>query len=315
MERMKNLRYQVILSMLMGIIVAYLFFFLVDSRSSQYTIISPLAEAKDIDHSITDRHPTIRIVPIKPLLRTTLNNIISKEKGTYSVVIRNLVTNEVVKINERTKMEPGSLYKLWVMATVMEKLEKGELTEDQLLSDSVVNINSAFKIDPESAELTEGIVSFTVNTALEQMITISHNYAALILAKKIRLASVDAFLSRYNFQDSLIGQPPQTTAEDISLFFDKLYKKELVTTERSIQMLDLLKRQKLNNKLPKYLPSGTIIAHKTGEIGTFSHDAGIVYSKNGPYSIVIFSDSGIPKEAEETIARLSQATYTYFEEK
>jgi beta-lactamase class A len=66
-------------------------------------------------------------------------------------------------------------------------------------------------------------------------------------------------------------------------------------------------------QLPKYLPKETVIAHKTGEIGTFSHDAGIVYTKHGPYIIVIFSDSDIPKEAEETIARLSQATYAFFE--
>ena len=46
-------------------------------------------------------------------------------------------------------------------------------------------------------------------------------------------------------------------------------------------MLELLKAQTLNDKLPKYLPDQVIMAHKAGELDDVSHDAGIVYSPAG----------------------------------
>ena len=73
-----------------------------------------------------------------------------------------------------------------------------------------------------------------------------------------------------------------------------------------------LKIKMLYNKLPKYLPQGTIVAHKTGEIGYSSHDGGIVFSPKADYIIVVFSKSDIPAAAEERIAQISKNVYEYF---
>ncbi len=83
-------------------------------------------------------------------------------------------------------------------------------------------------------------------------------------------------------------------------------------TDSTARMLDLLKKQKLNNKIPKNLPPELVIAHKTGELGWFSHDAGIIYSEKGDYIIVVMSESSIPKAAEDRIADLSKNIYNYF---
>ncbi len=77
-------------------------------------------------------------------------------------------------------------------------------------------------------------------------------------------------------------------------------------------MLDLLKSQKLNNKLPKYLPQEIDVAHKTGEIDSLTHDAGIVYAPTSDYIIVILSDSNDPNSAEERIAEVSKNVYNYY---
>ena len=96
------------------------------------------------------------------------------------------------------------------------------------------------------------------------------------------------------------------------MFFEKLYRGELADKETSAKLLDLLNRQKLNNKLPRHLPSGTVIAHKTGELGRVSHDAGIVYTDKGEYIIVVLTESSAPLGAEERIADISKNVYTYF---
>ena len=78
-------------------------------------------------------------------------------------------------------------------------------------------------------------------------------------------------------------------------------------------MLQLLKIQKLNNKIPRYLPKDTVVAHKTGELDPFTHDAGIVYTPNGNYIIVVLSKSDDPDLAENRIADISKNVFNYFQ--
>jgi len=77
-------------------------------------------------------------------------------------------------------------------------------------------------------------------------------------------------------------------------------------------MISILKDQTLNQKLPKYLPAGTGIAHKSGELDEYSHDTGIVYAPWGEYIIVALSKSADPQIASETIAQISKDVYDYF---
>lgn len=257
----------------------------------------------------------------KPLPKVySLEGIVQKSlagtQGTYGIAIRNFKTGESYYLNEGRIFEAGSLYKLWVMATVYQQIQEGKLTEDQVLSKDIATLNKKFNIDPDSAELTEGTVTLTVGNALNQMITISHNYAALLLAEKIRLSSVAAFLKENSFTQSQVGtygDAPTTTPSNIALFFEKLYKGELANQQYTQAMLDLLKKQQLNNGLPKYLPDQqSQVANKTGDIGWFKHDAGIIFTNSGDYIIVVMSESDSPAGALERIALLSKAVFDYF---
>lgn len=236
-------------------------------------------------------------------------------KGNYSVSIKNLKTLQSYNQNENDQFEAGSLYKLWVMATVYEQIKNGKLKEDELLGQDIAVLNKKFGIDPETAELKDGYIDMTVSEALQQMISISHNYAALLLSDKVKNTRINDFLKSNGFTRSYVtdsDEPPKTTASEIALFFEKLYKFEIVDQEYSNKMLELLKRQKLNDKLPKNLPEGTVVAHKTGEIGWFSHDGGIIFSPGGDYVVVIMSESDNPAGAEDRIAQISRNVYDYF---
>ena len=144
------------------------------------------------------------------------------------------------------------------------------------------------------------------------MIVISHNYAALLLTERVKNSQLEEYLQNNGFKNSQIGDPPKTTPADIALFLEKLYKGELVNLEYSQKMIDLLKKQQLNNGIPKYLPDHSRVANKTGDIGWFKHDAGIVYTDKGDYIIVIMSKSDSPAGAQERIALASKAVYDYF---
>lgn len=234
-------------------------------------------------------------------------------RGTYSVVIKNLKSNEEYSLDSERVYRIGSLYKLWVMATAFEQIQNGILNEYETLTGDIRVLNEKFNISPDSRELAEGTISFTVSSALTQMITISHNYASLLLSEKVGLSNVKLFLEKFGFTESKIGDSaPISSPINIALFLEKLYKGELAGPENTSKMIELLKMQKLNDKLSKYLPAGTVIAHKTGELDFLTHDAGIVYTKNGDYIIVVFSESDYPPGAKERIAQISKAVYDYF---
>ncbi len=234
-------------------------------------------------------------------------------KGTYSVAIKDLKTGRSYYLNEKEEFEAASLYKVWVLAEVENQIQKGKIREDEILKQEVTVLNEKFNISSESAELTEGEVSLSVKSAMQQMIVISHNYAGLLLAEKVRLSNISSFIKENGFVQTSLGKPPKTTAHDVALYFEKLYKGELVNKVRSEEMLALFKKQQLNDKLPKYLPIETVVAHKTGELGYYSHDGGIVFGTKSDYIIVILSKSNYPPGAVERIAAISKAVYDYFE--
>lgn len=293
-RRKKNRKaFWLLLLIFIGAINLYIYI-----SQSRIELVSPLSKIK-----------------VSSSLRSVVNDSLNGAKGTYGVVIKNLKTDETYYINEHKIFETGSLYKLWVMASVYEQIQDGKLTEDEVISDDVAVINREFNISPDWAELSEGTVTFSVRDALSQMITISHNYAALLLTKKIKLSAVAVFLKEKGFIESSVGtsgDSPMSTASDIALFYERLYKGELADQQYTNKMIDLLKGQQLNGGLPKYLTDKPMVAHKTGEINWLKHDAGIIYTDKGDYIIVVLSESNSPVGAQERIALLSKAVYDYF---
>jgi beta-lactamase class A len=245
-------------------------------------------------------------------LENVIKPVIQDEQGTYAVGIKNFKTGEDYFLNENKSFEPASLYKLWVMAAVFKKIGDGNLTLDKKLSADVKNINTMFKIDEENAELKEGVVSNTVEGALNKMITISDNYSAMLLGANVRFSNVNSLLAANGLTNSKLGNPPKTNVTDIVSYYEKLYNKQLVSVEASDQMLTILKQQTLNDRIPKYLPEDTVVAHKTGELNGVKHDAGIVFSQKGDYIIVLMSETGNLTHAAEIEANISKKVWEYF---
>lgn len=247
-------------------------------------------------------------------LRDTVDTSLTGTTGTYAVYIKNLKTGEQYSLHENREFLSASLYKLWTMGAVYTQIEEGKIAKDDVLSANIEDLNKQFGIASEEAELTDGSIKKTVDDAVEQMIVISHNYSALLLTSKIKLSSVRDFLSTYGFSHSTVGNDlPQTTAADIGKFYELLYNKKIVNEMYSDEMMARLKRQQLNDRIPELLPEGSVVAHKTGELYGFKHDAGIVFAPKGDYIFVVLSESDNPAAAAERIAQLSKAVYDYFE--
>ncbi|HEX7042120.1 MAG TPA: serine hydrolase [Patescibacteria group bacterium] len=293
-----------------------LFFIFVIALS--YFILSSRPKITDVTSPLGNSVPTNTPTPLpknSPGLTSAVENALSGSHGSYGIVIKNLSTGESYYQNEKKIFESGSLYKLWVMAVVFEKIHDGNLNESDILQKDASDLYKEFDVEPDGTEQSDGTISMNVDDALYQMITISSNNAALLLTDNISIPAISNFLKLYNFSSSKVGtgdSPPITDALDISELFEKLYKGQLADSIYTEKMITLLKGQRLNDKIPKYLPDDVIVAHKTGELDTFTHDAGIIYSGAGDYIIVVLSESDDPNQAKERIALISQNVYDYF---
>ena len=223
-------------------------------------------QGNKLEENITNY--VISTIPIEESKKESkLNKIFSDNFGKdtdYSVVIKNFKTGEEFEFNEKKEYNSASLYKLWVFAVVMQKIKNGEIDPDEVMSgdknkfDETLGIAAPIPTGDNPTEEVENIepviISMKVSDAVEKMITESDNYAALLLTQKVGYRNVDAFLEKYGFNNSNFGSPPKTTASDIASFYESLYSGEIIDKSNSKEMIEVLKRQTLNDRIPKYLP-------------------------------------------------------------
>jgi len=117
-----------------------------------------------------------------------------------------------------------------------------------------------------------------------------------------------------DFKARRVGAENFTTAGDMAHLLEALYCGRFINPDVSKKCLDLLASQKVNDRIPKRLPGGTLVAHKTGLETGICHDVGIVYTKNGNFLIVALTKhndkaAGVSKVF---IANLSFIIYSYF---
>jgi len=110
----------------------------------------------------------------------------------------------------------------------------------------------------------------------------------------------------------------RATANGLSQLFSIMYENRGLCPESAKKMLQILSDQKFNQGLPIGIPpeqrKRTRFAHKTGEISTISHDAGLVFLPGRePYSLAILTERPPGKSNSwKVIQRLSRLVYRNF---
>ncbi|HVG21460.1 MAG TPA: serine hydrolase [Blastocatellia bacterium] len=106
------------------------------------------------------------------------------------------------------------------------------------------------------------------------------------------------------------------TANGLLRLFRLIQEERGLPPHAAQKMLGILNQQEFNSGIPAGLPSGVRetarVAHKTGEISTVAHDAGIVsLPRRKPYAVAILTEWGKdnPNGRHETIASISRAVY------
>ena len=155
------------------------------------------------------------------------------------------------------------------------------------------------------------------------MITTSSNLATNLLLDLVGVETVQGVLDYYHIdgidfrrgvEDErafAAGISNRVTANGLMSLLRAIEEEQVFSPELSREMLDILHQQEFRNGIPGRLPREVRVAHKTGDISTIAHDAGIVYPKGRkPYIIAILTEwDPDTSKRTATIATVSQEIY------
>ncbi len=251
----------------------------------------------------------------------TIKSTLESKPGRYAVFVKDLKGEQDFAVSADQSFDSASIYKLAVMYKAYDSIEKGELKKDDILSAGKTTLNRIISgnSDKENLQLEDdqnlGNISLSVENALDNMITVSDNYSALLLAQRLGWQNIDSFIKSQNIQNfNLIGaNSPNATAHAVGNLLERIYRETAVNQQYSQEMKNLLLAQEVNDRIPKYLPKDVKVAHKTGELENIRHDAGIVFGNNSDYIFVFLSETPKPEEATENIALLSKNIFEVLE--
>jgi beta-lactamase class A len=231
----------------------------------------------------------------------------------------------------------ASTIKVPVLLGVFAAIEEGGLTEFSRIHIrnrfySIVD-HSPFRIDigrDSTPEVHESIgKTMQVRELARHMIVTSSNLATNLLIDIVGIDRIQNTIAELGLADGIDFKRGvednkaweedinnRVTAEGLLHALRMIAEENAISPAASQHMLDILHGQEFKRGIPAGLPGEARVAHKTGEISTVAHDAGIVYLPDrAPYVLVILTEwKPTSTGRQDTIARISRAVYQHVTE-
>ena len=266
-------------------------------------------------------------------LKRHITEVLSKQPGVFAVAFKDLTTGEEIVINEHELFHAASTMKTPVMVEVYKQVSEGKfsLKDSILIKNEFVSIfdGSTFSISPSVDSDTllykEIGKKRTVYSLMYDMIIVSSNLATNLIIELVDAKNVTNTLRSIGAKDIQVlrgvedtkafeaGMNNQVTAYDLMLLFEKIDKEELISSEASMAMMDILLNQQFNDIIPANLPKEVKVAHKTGSITGVQHDSGIVFLPNGRKYVLILLSKDLENESAgvSAMATVSKMIYDH----
>ncbi len=241
-------------------------------------------------------------------------------RGVISYYIEDLQTGRTLVWNENQQLPAASVIKLPIAVSVFEQELAGKI---QL--DAEVVLKATDKADGSGVlKRTRSGTKLTVANLLELMLQRSDNTATNILTDLLGLEEINGSCHRQGLTATCMPRyimdltardnkiENYTSATDMGRLLKALYAKQILDPPASEQLLEILKGQHVRDRLPRYLPAGVVVAHKTGLMKDACHDVGILYGRNHDFVIaVLTTEFGSFTQAKQAIGQIGRAVYQY----
>lgn len=254
------------------------------------------------------------------MLTNRINHIIKNSSADIAVLVKDLKEDKVIfKYNEDKKYVSASIIKVPIMIEALSRVDLGEINLDDKF-----NIGDDNKVD-FSVITEQDLKECTFEELIEWMIISSDNTATNVLIDILELENINDRIKKLNMKNTLLerkmmdfkaieyGRNNYTSLNDMLIAMEGLYRGVLISSEMSLKAIDILKNQRDNFMLKRYIRDNVTLANKTGELDKLNNDVGIFYTKNHNYFIGIFvHDVKKNKDAYEIIGKISKEVYDYY---
>ncbi len=262
----------------------------------------------------------------KDIFLRDLRNLAREEfknaKIEYAFVIKKLGFLEPELLHKAQKQFPAaSLIKLPILAAAFYAVSEKKISLKEVVTIRKKDLAGgsgrlkALSLPKKLtfARLLELMISSSDNTATNKVIEILDFEYINGIFKRLGLIDTALVRKMMDFSQRKNGIENYTSAADISYLLEKIYGRGLVNQKLSKLALSFLKKQKVNDRLPRYLPAEVVVAHKTGLERGVVHDAGIIFTSGGDYLIcVLVKGSKSYAPAKKFIAQLSLLAYNLY---
>lgn len=258
-------------------------------------------------------------------------------KGKVAVAVKHLKSGESYYLNADDAMPTASLIKLPVMVETYWQASEGKADLRKTLT-----LKKDDRV-PGSGVLTPHFsdgATFPLKDAVRLMIVFSDNTATNLVLDQIGIPSANERMAKLGlegtkinakvFKGSTTSIDPaatkkfglgSTTAREMVQLLELIDAGKVVSPEACKEMLGHLKACDDKEKMTRFLPVGTVVAHKTGSVSASKTDAGIIYTKSGPVALCVLTDENDDKRwvrdnaAQVLIAKIAREVYDHVAEK
>lgn len=253
-------------------------------------------------------------------LQEKLEKYLDKQRGVYSIGFKDLDNCQEIIIDQGSAPS-ASIIKIYIMIEAYNQAKQG-------LND----LENEIALQPENMVGGTGSLSgkpvgtkISIKNLLELMITQSDNTAANSLIDLLGMDRINKTAKRLGCKDTKLqremmdlasikaGKDNSTSVSDLVLTLDKIYNGKCISPHNDEQMIEIMKRQQLNQMIPRFLPPETSVAHKTGSLTGINNDAAIVFTDHGDYILCVLSQKEANScKAEDAIAEISKMVFDSF---
>ena len=281
---------------------------------------------------------------MKAAVESAQKNLAAMERSLYNGILRIKRSHRLERLgiafydsqttlqwsfNADTLFHAASTIKIAVLLGAYAMVSRGELTTDAPVHvrnrfTSIVD-GSPFTVvgGPMDAEVEKHLGrTMTIEALAYEMITKSSNLATNLLIDVVGVETIKKCLEELRIDGIVMVRGVQdevafqaginnlVTANGVLRLLRMIADGRAYSPQVCAQMLEIMLDTRAKSGIPAGVPGDASVAHKTGNISTVHHDAGIVYIGNRrPYFLVVLTQFPADVGRSTAVAEVSQGIF------
>ncbi len=248
-------------------------------------------------------------------IKQKLTEIIEKYKqynGVTDASVYLRSSNKWTVVNEGVKYQPGSLFKVPILITILKMNE-----EEPGFLNKVIPYNQKITVDKQVMFPSKSIEvgqSYTVKELLTYMIKYSDNAATMLLEKNMKSETMQKLFKDVGVEvPNAYADQYLFTVKDYSLFMRTIFNAGYLSIQDSEYAAELLSECEFKDGLAQGVPANTKMAHKFGEAGDQTerqlHESAIIFLADKGYLLTVMTKGKDMKKLSQLLGEISRTVY------